>query len=79
MTDLENSGSCVCTKESEVPKSTYEFKISILKNELISIYVGSASKSSRWVNIGLITVFGSLLILGAYGENIVNFFRMISN
>jgi len=79
MTNSEDSEGCLCTKVVEVPKSTYEFRISVLQNELINIYIGSASNSSRWVNIGLITVFGTLLILGAYGENIVNFFRMFTN
>jgi len=76
---MANTEDVVSTEEVVVPKSTYEFRISVLKNELINIYIGSASNSSRWVNIGLLTVFGTLIILGTYGESIVNFFKMIGN
>ncbi|MCK9369165.1 hypothetical protein M0R04_04370 [Candidatus Dojkabacteria bacterium] len=57
--------------------NTYEFKLTILKNDVISVNINSSNTTSKWFNMVLATVFGAVIIAAAFGDKLVNLYRMI--
>jgi predicted DNA repair protein MutK len=57
---------------------TYELKIRILGNEIFAIALATTSTSSRWITVALISIFSTLVLLGAYGEKLIELYRWLT-
>jgi hypothetical protein len=66
------------TDETQQSIKTYEIKLRVLGNEVFAIALGTSDDSNRVLAFGLITVFCVLTVIGAYGERLVNLFKMLT-
>ena len=64
--------------ETTPPLNSYEIKIRVLGNEIFAINLSSSSESNRWVLIGLLTVFTTVTVLGAYGDKLVGLYHRLA-
>ena len=58
---------------------SYEIKIRLLGNEVFAIGLTATDTSNRILAFGLITVFCTLTIIGAYGEKLVGVFKSLTS
>lgn len=63
----------------EQSNKTYEVSIRLLGNEIFALKLWSSSDSNKWIAIGLVTMFSLLTVLGAYGTNLVTFYKSLIN
>ena len=63
----------------EQSTKTYEVSIRLLGNEIFALKLWSSSDSNKWIAIGLVTMFSLLTVLGAYGTNLVTFYKSLIN
>jgi hypothetical protein len=63
-------------ESTEPVANIYELKLSILNNNIFTIKVSSTAITSSWFNIIAVT-FAGLLIIGAFGEKIINLYNML--
>ena len=63
----------------EQATKTYEVSIRLLGNEIFALKLWSSSDSNKWIAIGLVTMFSLLTVLGAYGDNLVTFYKSLIN
>ena len=56
---------------------SYEMSIRILGNEIIGVKLSTTSTSSRWITVAVLTIFSSLVLLGAYGEKFINLYHQL--
>lgn len=56
---------------------SYELKIRILGNEIFAVALTTTSTSSRWITVALISIFSTLVLLGAYGEKFIELYRWL--
>lgn len=64
---------------TEAEDQSYELSVRVLGNELLGVRLSTTSTSSRWIAVAVITIFSSLVLLGAYGEKIVNLYQWAVN
>lgn len=57
--------------------NTYEFKLTVLKNDLVNISVSSSNTSSSWLKMILVTIAGFLIIVGTYGQTFVQIYHQL--
>lgn len=57
---------------------SYEISLRILGNEIFGIKLSTTSTNSRWITVAILTIFSMLVLLGAYGEKLVNFYKSIT-
>jgi len=57
--------------------NTYEFKLTILKNDIICISINSSNTTSKWFNMIAATVFGAVVVAAAFGDKLINLYKMM--
>lgn len=60
-----------------IENKTYEFRIRILGNEIISVGFTTSNDSNRFFVAALISVFSFLTILGAYSEKLIAIYHSL--
>jgi hypothetical protein len=56
---------------------TFGINIRILGNEIFAINISAGNDANNWITIGLITTFGFLSLVGAYGAKIVELYKTL--
>ena len=69
MADTENT--------SEVTTNTYQFRLTILKNDVIDLTINSSSVASKWFNIVAMSIVGFSVIIGLFGKNFIEIYHML--
>lgn len=59
----------------ESEDQSYELSVRVLGNEIIGVKLSTTSTSSRWITVAVLTIFSSLVLLGAYGEKIIQMYK----
>ncbi len=59
----------------ESEDQSYELSIRILGNEILGVKLSTTSTSSRWITVAVLTIFSSLVLLGAYGDKLVQLYH----
>lgn len=59
-------------------QNSYEVRLRLLGNEVFAVGFSSSSDSNRWIAIGLLTVFCTLTVLGAYGDKLLGLYQSIA-
>lgn len=60
-----------------IPPKSYQFALTILSIPLVDLQFTSSADGNRYLNTGIIITFATLVLLGAYGEKLVNLYRML--
>lgn len=64
------------TPQVQTPgNNNYEFKLTILKNDVIAISVNSSNTSNRWLQTMFVVVFGVMILIGAFGDNFIKLYN----
>ena len=61
----------------ESEDQSYEISLRILGNEIIGVKLSTTSTSTRWVTVAILTIFSSLVLLGAYGEKLIQLYKWL--
>lgn len=56
---------------------SYELKIRILGNEVFAVALSTTSTSDRWIIVTMVTVFSTLVLLGAYGDKFASYYHSL--
>ena len=62
----------------ESEDQSYEMSIRILGNEILGVKLSTTSTSSRWITVAVLTIFSSLVLLGAYGDKLMQLYHWVS-
>lgn len=62
---------------SEDDDQSYEISFRVLGNEIFGVKLSTTSTSSRWITVALVTIFSSLVLLGAYGDKLVSLYHWL--
>lgn len=73
---MEDNQDVVQDSTEPVVDNTYELKLTVLKNDLITLTIKSSTLSSKWFNVVLGT-FGVLILVGAFGDKFVNLYHQL--
>ena len=65
--------------ETKKQENMYEIKIRVLGNEIFAIALAAPDSSNRILLGGLVTVFCVITIIGAYGAELVSFFKSLTS
>jgi hypothetical protein len=56
---------------------TYSFTLKLLSHEIFSIQLASSDTSNKWVALSIITMFSTVVVIGAYGEKFIRLYQML--
>ena len=62
----------------ESEDQSYELSIRVLGNEILGLRLSTTSTSSRWITVALISIFSTLVLLGAYGEKLIQLYKWLT-
>jgi len=57
--------------------NAYEFKLVIMKNEVINVSITSSNTSSSWTRMISFTLVGALIIAGLFGKDFVELYHLL--
>lgn len=61
----------------ESEDQSYEMSFRVLGNEIFGVKLNTTSTSSRWITVAILTIFSSLVLLGAYGEKLIQLYKWL--
>lgn len=61
----------------ESEDQSYEISFRVLGNEIFGVKLSTTSTSTRWVAVAILTIFSSLVLLGAYGDKFINLYHWL--